>query len=160
MNSIFKYITSFVFLAIPVSMSAAGDSLSIKTHIGYDVQDEYKVSSAISSVRGDELAKSFTPNLLNSLAGRLPGLTVGQGSDEPGVIDNSLFIRGMGTFQGLKEPLIVIDGFVTQYTDADGYLRTLLSQLMPEEIVSVTLLKDASATAIYGLRGANGQILL
>ena len=160
MNSIFKYITSFVFLAIPVSMSAAGDSLSVKTHIGYDVQDEYKVSSAISSVRGDELSKSFTPNLLNSLAGRLPGLTVGQGSDEPGVIDNSLFIRGMGTFQGLKEPLIVIDGFVTQYTDADGYLRTLLSQLMPEEIESVTLLKDASATAIYGLRGANGVLLI
>lgn len=160
MNSIFKYITSFVFLAIPVSMSAAGDSLSVKTHIGYDVQDEYKVSSAISSVREMSCQNHLHRTLLNSLAGRLPGLTVGQGSDEPGVIDNSLFIRGMGTFQGLKEPLIVIDGFVTQYTDADGYLRTLLSQLMPEEIESVTLLKDASATAIYGLRGANGVLLI
>lgn len=160
MNSMFKYIMCFAFLSIPVSTFAVNDSICAETSIGYDVQERYKTSSAISSVRGNELSKSFTPNLLNSLAGRLPGLTISQGSDEAGVIDNKLFIRGLGTFQGLTEPLIVIDGFVTQYIDGDGYLRTLLSQLMPEEIESVTLLKDASATAIYGLRGANGVLLI
>ena len=160
MNSMFKYIMCFAFLSISVSTFAVNDSICAETSIGYDVQERYKTSSAISSVRGNELSKSFTPNLLNSLAGRLPGLTISQGSDEAGVIDNKLFIRGLGTFQGLTEPLIVIDGFVTQYIDGDGYLRTLLSQLMPEEIESVTLLKDASATAIYGLRGANGVLLI
>lgn len=160
MNSVFKYIMRFAFLAVPVSILATNDSLCVKTHVGYDMHERNKISSAVSSIRGDELSKSFTPNLINSLAGRLPGLTVSQGSDEAGVIDNKLLIRGMNTFQGLTEPLIVIDGFVTQYIDGDGYLRTLLSQLMPEEIESITLLKDAAATAIYGLRGANGVLLI
>lgn len=160
MNAVFKYIMCLTFLGVPVCLLATNDSLCLETHVGYDTQKKYKMSSAKSSVSGDELSKSFTPNLINSLAGRLPGLTVTQGSDEAGVIDNKLFVRGMGTFQGLTEPLIVIDGFVTQYMDGDGYLRTLLSQLMPEEIESITLLKDASATAIYGLRGANGVLLV
>ena len=111
MNSMFKYIMCFAFLSISVSTFAVNDSICAETSIGYDVQERYKTSSAISSVRGNELSKSFTPNLLNSLAGRLPGLTISQGSDEAGVIDNKLFIRGLGTFQGLTEPLIVIDGF-------------------------------------------------
>ena len=88
MNSMFKYIMCFAFLSISVSTFAVNDSICAETSIGYDVQERYKTSSAISSVRGNELSKSFTPNLLNSLAGRLPGLTISQGSDEAGVIDN------------------------------------------------------------------------
>lgn len=160
MNSIFKYIAGFVLLAVPVFAGAAGDSLSVKTQLGYDMPEGYNRSSAVSTVKGEELSRSFTPNLINSLVGRLPGLTVTQGSDEAGVVDNTLRARGLGTFQGLKDPLIVIDGFVSQYTDEDGYLRSLFSQLMPEEIESITLLKDAAATAIYGMRGANGVLLI
>lgn len=154
-----KNIIYFIFLVFPFTIMGQ-DSLSLKKHIGYDTQEEYKISSSISSIFGEELSKTFTPNLLNSMIGKLPGLTITQGSDEAGVIDNTLRARGTGTFQGLRDPLIVIDGFVTQYKDADGYLRSLLSQLTAEEIESITLLKDASATAIYGLRGANGVLLV
>ncbi len=155
----YKYIIYTIFLALP-SFLPAQDTLSLKEQIGYDNQEKYKISSSVSSVSGNELGKSFTPNLINSLIGRMPGLTITQGSDEAGVVDNVIRARGVGTFQGLRDPLIVIDGFVTQYTDEDGFLRTLFSQLMPEEIESITLLKDASATAIYGFRGANGVLLI
>lgn len=128
--------------------------------IGYGSQPEYKVTSSINTISGVELEKSFNTNLINSLAGRIPGFTVSQGSDEAGIVDNTMRIRGVGTFMGSQDPLIVIDGFVTQYKDDDGLYRTLLSQLVPEEIESITLLKDASATAIYGLRGANGVLLI
>lgn len=160
MNSIYKYITGILLFAAPLSVGAVSDSLSVKIPIGYGEQEKYNQSSAISSIKGEELSKTFSPNLINSLIGKLPGLTVSQGSDEGGVVDNTLQIRGLGSFQGKNEPLIVIDGFVSQYTDADGYLRSLLAQLLPEEIESVTLLKDAAATAIYGMRGANGVLLI
>lgn len=159
MNSKYKYLISMVLMLMTGSLSAQ-DALSAKGQSELDIQENHRMNASLSSVQGDELSKSFSPNLLNSLIGKIPGLTITQGSDEAGVIDNTLRARGVGTFQGLKDPLIVIDGFVTQYTDGDGFLRTLLSQLMPEEIESITLLKDASATALYGFRGANGVLLI
>jgi TonB-linked SusC/RagA family outer membrane protein len=134
--------------------------------IGYYSQPEYKITSAVSVISGDELPHSFTPNLFDKLNGRLPGLTVTQSSAEPGIVDNTLRVRGTGTYMGVRDPLLVIDGVVYHNRDISGSSavdygwRTIISQLAAEEIESVTLLKDASATSVYGQRGANGVLLV
>ena len=118
-----------------------------QTAIGYGVQPTWMVSSAISTVKGSELQKSFTSNLTNTLYGRLKGLTVLQNSGEPGNDAASFVGRGIATTYTL--PLVMIDGF-----------ENSLDQLLPDEIETISLLKDASATAIYGSRGANGVLLV
>ena len=117
--------------------------------IGYATQPDYMLSSSISTVSGDKLERTFSTNLYNSLIGILPGLTVTQSSDEAGVVSNTILARGIATFTGSRNMLILVDGFENSF-----------SELVPSEIESVTLLKDASATAIYGLRGANGVLLV
>ncbi len=115
-------------------------------------QPEESVSqeiSASSQVSGEVLEKTLSTNLYNTMIGRIPGLTVSQGSFEGGVVNNSLLARGISTFQGSSDPLLLIDGF-----------QCSISELVPQEVESITLLKDAAATAIYGLRGANGVILV
>ncbi len=118
-------------------------------NIGFQKQPARYVSSAISSVRGDNLQKTFNTNLGNTLYGRLPGLTVSQGNNEPGINAPSIAVRGRSTYGPGTGVLVIVDGFLGEYT-----------QLVPEEIEEITLLKDASATAIYGSRGANGVLLV
>ena len=124
---------------------------SLKT-IAYGEQPEWQVLSSVSSVQGDDLTKSFTTNVANTLYGRIPGLIVEQGSGEPGNDSPTLRIRGLNTFREKEGVHIVIDGFPSTYT--------FFQQLTPQEIESVTLLKDAAATAIYGSKGANGVLLV
>jgi len=126
-------------------------------NIGYDLQPVTKVTGAISTVYGKDLEKNFTLNLGNTLYGRLPGLTVMQGGSEPGAAAPSLFVRGVNTFGNAKNtPLYVIDGFISS---GSGNSNAFM-QLLPEEIETISILKDASATAIYGARAANGVILV
>jgi TonB-linked SusC/RagA family outer membrane protein len=129
------------------------DTISVKNQaptrqIAYQTQPAWMVTSAVSSVSGEELRKSFASNFANTLYGRLPGLTMLQGGQEAGVDSPSLFSRGVGTF-GRRDMLIIVDGF-----------ESMFEQLVPEEVESVTLLKDAAATAMYGRRGANGVLLI
>jgi TonB-linked SusC/RagA family outer membrane protein len=124
------------------------DKTNEQTAIGYGKQPTWMVSSAISTVKGSELQKSFASNLTNTLYGRLRGLTVGQGNGEPGNDGASLNARGLGTYVN-NNVLVMIDGFENN-----------LSQLVPDEIETISLLKDASAVAIYGSRGANGVLLV
>ncbi len=119
------------------------------TYIAYGVQPSWMVSSAVSSVGGDDLRKLFTSNVTNTLPGRLPGLTVQQGSGEPGYDSPSLHARGLNTYGSGRGLLILVDGF-----------ESPIEQLIPEEIASISLLKDAAATAIFGQRGANGVLLV
>ncbi len=121
----------------------------ILQEIAFGQQPIYKTTSAISNVEGNILEKTFNPNLHNTLIGVLPGVTVTQSSSEPGVIDNAIRVRGLATYMGSNDPLILVDGF-----------RSSFSELVTQEIESITVLKDASATAIYGLRGANGVLLV
>ena len=136
-----------------LSGQTSGDSIKTKylqnRAIAFASQPDYQVSSAISTVSGAELEKTFTPNIWNTLIGRLPGFTVMQGSEEPGSFGTSYAGRGIATFTGNNAPLILIDGY-----------QSTINHLVPEEIETVTFLKDASATAIYGLRGANGVLLV
>ncbi|WPR77656.1 TonB-dependent receptor [Algoriphagus sp. NG3] len=117
-------------------------------NVAYGRQSGESVTGAISTVGGNEMRKTFTPSLSNTLFGRLPGLTVMSGSGEPGFDEPSMLIRGMGTFNG-ADYLVMVDGFEASFDN-----------LSVEEIESVSVLKDAAAVALYGIRGANGVILV
>lgn len=116
--------------------------------VGYGTQRRETLTGSVSTVAGEEIAVSPSPNVVSSMAGRLPGLTVNQRTGEPGRENLNILVRGTGTFRD-NSPLIIVDGVE----------RSLLGRLNPEDIESITVLKDASA-AIYGARAANGVILV
>ncbi|MFZ4261507.1 SusC/RagA family TonB-linked outer membrane protein [Sphingobacterium sp. HJSM2_6] len=117
--------------------------------VAYGSQKKISLTGAISSVSTRELRQSPTANLSNALAGRLPGLMAYQPSGEPGNDLSQIFIRGVSTFNNAS-PLVVVD----------GVLGRDFAQLDPNEVESISILKDASSTAVYGVRGANGVILV
>ena len=117
--------------------------------VGYTTQKKATITGSVSTITTKDLKQSPTANLNNALAGRMPGLMVNQfGGGEPGVDRADLRIRGMGTY-GDKSPIVIVDG-----------VERDMSYLAPEEIETFTILKDASATAPYGVRGANGVIII
>lgn len=117
--------------------------------VGYTTQKKATITGSISTITTKDLKQSPTANLNNALAGRMPGLMVNQFSGgEPGVDGADIKIRGFGTY-GDKSPIIIVDG-----------VERDMSYLAPEEIETFTILKDASATAPYGVRGANGVIII
>ncbi len=118
--------------------------------IGYGTQKRVSVTGSLATTSGQSLAAVPTPSVANTLAGRLPGLIASNKSGEPGYDDAELLIRGRST-TGDSSPLIVVDGVADR---AGGF-----SRIDPNDIESVTILKDASA-AIYGSRSANGVILV
>jgi len=115
--------------------------------IGYGTQKKVNLTGAISSVQGEVLLKAPATNLSNVLVGRLPGLIAVQGNGKPGS-SSSISIRGASTI-GDNSALIIVDGLVRDFQNID-----------PNEVESLTILKDASATAVYGSRAANGVILV
>ncbi len=116
--------------------------------VAYGVQKKITVTGAISSVKGDDLVKTPVSSVNNVLAGQLSGVTTVQYSGEPGSDAATVFVRGQGTWNN-SAPLIQVDGVERSMSDID-----------PEEIESITVLKDASATAVFGVRGANGVVLI
>lgn len=137
---------------IDVNLSAGSADIDEVVVVGYGTQKKSVVSGAVTAVKGDELAKSSSVNLSNGLAGRLPGVTAIQTSGEPGGDGSSIRIRGINSLAGgNSSPLIVIDGVPSR---AGG-----MDRLNPNDIESVSVLKDASA-AIYGSRAGNGVILI
>ena len=126
------------------------DELEEVVVTGYGAQRKVNVIGAVTAVKGEKVVKSPAVDLTNSLSGRLPGITVRQGSGEPGLDGSTISIRGVNTL-GNSSPLIVIDGI----PDRDGGM----GRLNPQDIESISVLKDASS-AIYGSRAANGVILI
>ena len=121
--------------------------------VGFGVQKKETVTGAISMVQTKDLVQSPQANVSNMLAGRMPGLLAVQRSGEPGEDASTLRIRGVGTFasgDGSQDPLVMVDGIET-----DNF-----NNIDPNEIESLSILKDASSTAVYGVRGANGVILI
>ena len=117
--------------------------------VGYGKQERISVTGSVAAVESEELKQSPSPNIVGSLTGRLPGLVTTQSSGRPGAEGYSIYLRGLSTTNG-SSPLILVDGVP----------RDNLSQLDPNEVASITVLKDASATAVFGVRGANGVILV
>lgn len=141
-----------------VSMGEPSGSLDEIIDLGYYKVTRRELTGAVSVVGGTELAKSPESNLGKTFAGRLPGLTVMEENGEPGLVAQSssnngltMIIRGLTTANGNK-PLIIIDG---QISPNENYMY-----ITPEEIETVTVLKDASAMAIYGMQGGNGAIVI
>lgn len=118
------------------------------TVVGFGTQKKISVTGAISTVSVPELAKMSTPSLSNTLGGRLPGIVTRQASGEPGSDQAQLFIRGFGTWAN-RSPMVLIDG-----------VERSLNNVNVHEIETFSVLKDASATAVYGVRGANGVIVI
>ena len=116
--------------------------------IGYGQQRKVTLTGAVSNVTGKDLLKSPTVSLGNALSGKLPGLQSVQYSGVPGADDPIIRVRGIGSFNN-AEPLVLVDGVERPF-----------SQIDPNEVQDISILKDASATAVFGVRGANGVILV
>ena len=121
------------------------------TVVAYGTQKKASVIAAVTSINPEEL-RVPTSNLTSSIAGRVAGVISYQRSGEPGRDNAEFFIRGVSTFGYVRSPLILIDGIETTSTD--------LARLQPDDIASFSIMKDATATALYGARGANGVILV
>lgn len=115
--------------------------------VGYGVQKKSSISGSISSVGQDDIKKSATSNLSESLVGRMPGLIAVNESGKPGS-GSKLLIRGQGTWNN-SDPLVIVDGIERDFSNLD-----------PNEVENISVLKDAAAAAVYGARAANGVILV
>ncbi|MDR1102697.1 MAG: SusC/RagA family TonB-linked outer membrane protein [Tannerella sp.] len=121
---------------------------------GYSSQPKGAVTGAVSTVSGKELESSPVANLSQSLAGRLTGLFTEETYSEPSRVNTTLRVRGANTIYA-NQPLVVIDGFPYAYNS-----NALFEYISAYEVESVSVLKDASAQAIYGIQGANGVIVI
>ena len=116
--------------------------------VGYGTQKKISVTGSIAQVGNKELKKAPSGTLSNMLAGRIPGLIAKQSSGQPGQDGSNLYIRGTGAGDG--NALVVVDGVIQDY----------FPSFSPDEVESVTILKDATAAAVYGVRAAAGVILV
>ncbi len=137
---------------------------------GYQVIDKRKLTSAISTVRAEELDRMGALTVDQMLEGKAPGLMIVNVSAQPGAA-SKMRVRAGGTFTGMREPLWVIDGVVYEdpvplsaadinSLDQINLIGNAISGLNPQDIAQIDVLKDASATAIYGTRAANGVIVV
>lgn len=117
--------------------------------VGYGTQRRSEVTGAVGVVSGEELREQPSFNAIQSLRGKVPGVNIYTNSGAP-TGNNRVVIRGVGTINASSNPLYVVDGLVMDNIDI----------MNPNDIKSIEVLKDASATAIYGARGANGVILI
>ncbi len=136
---------------INVILEESQDQLEEVQIVAFSKQKKASVIGSVSSVKVGNL-KQPTSNITNSLAGRISGLISYQRSGEPGADNAAFFIRGVTTFGFNNSPLILLDGL--QITASD------LARLEPDNIASFSIMKDATATSLYGARGANGVVLV
>lgn len=116
--------------------------------VGYGVQRKESVVGAITQVKAEDLEKTGTSDITSALAGKVSGLLVYSQNGAPGQSDATLILRGLSSWNG-SAPLVMVDG-----------IERSMNMLSPTDIASVSVLKDASATAVYGAKGANGVILV
>ncbi|PXX31302.1 TonB-dependent receptor [Arenibacter sp. ARW7G5Y1] len=136
---------------LDVFLESKLDELEEVTVVAFGKQKKESVIASVSTINPSEL-KIPSSNLTTALAGRMAGIISYQRSGEPGRDNAEFFIRGVTTFGYKKSPLILIDGIELTATD--------LARLQPDDIASFSIMKDATATALYGARGANGVILV
>lgn len=118
--------------------------------VAYATAKKYSFTGAASTVKGDEIARMQTSNVSRALEGTVPGLQASAASGQPGT-DAEIRIRGIGSINASSAPLYVVDGL-----PFDGSINSI----NPEDIASITVLKDAASAALYGSRGANGVIII
>ncbi len=133
-----------------INVSLAEETVGIEevVAVGYGTQKKVNLTGSVGAVNGENLVSSPATNVVSSLQGRLPGVTITQSSGEPGKENVSILIRGLGSMNDAS-PMVIVDGLESQ-----------MDNISPNDIESVSVLKDASAAAIYGSRAANGVILI
>ena len=116
--------------------------------VGYGTQKKVSVTGAVSDIKGEELTRRPVNSLQQAMQGQLPGLTVLDQGGSPGNSNATIRVRGITTLSN-NNPLVIVDG-----------IEQTLSSINPDDVESISVLKDASSTAIYGSRAANGVILV
>lgn len=116
--------------------------------VGYGTQKKVSLTGSISNVGTEDLKSMPVSSVTNALGGRIPGLVTRQESGRPGGDQATMFVRGRASLND-SSPLVLIDG-----------VERPMAQIDPDDIETISVLKDASATAVYGVRGANGVILV
>jgi TonB-linked SusC/RagA family outer membrane protein len=135
---------------IDVALAAIVADLGEVVVVGYGTQRRGNVTSAISTVKGDQLIRRPLASTSMGLQGFAPGVVVQQSSGQPGADGGAINIRGIGSISGSSAPLVIVDG-------VEG---VSLNDIDPNVIDNITILKDAASTAVYGVRGTNGVILV
>jgi TonB-linked SusC/RagA family outer membrane protein len=155
-------VTSTNASSVSVTMREDTQKLNEVVVVGYGTQERGSVTGAISSVNGAELTRQPVPDVTQALQGKVAGVTITSNGGTPGgSAGSSVRVRGI-TSAGNNSPLYVIDGFpLATATDGSGNATgNELQGISPDDIETIDVLKDASATAIYGVRAANGVVLI
>jgi TonB-linked SusC/RagA family outer membrane protein len=133
---------------INVTLTESSMNMDEVVVVGYGTQKKASLVGSVSAVKADELEKVPTSNLSQALVGKLPGLITRQSSGAPGSDQVDFYVRGF-TSLNYNAPLVLVDGVERSFSTID-----------PAEVESITILKDAAACAVYGVRGANGIVLV
>jgi TonB-linked SusC/RagA family outer membrane protein len=133
-----------------VTLQATNSEMGEVIVVGYGAQRRSNITSAVTTVKGDQMTRRPVASTSMALQGFAPGVVVQQGGGQPGADGGSIVIRGFGSITGSSAPLIIVDG-------VEG---VSLNDVDPNIIESITVLKDAASTAVYGVRGTNGVILV
>ena len=136
--------------ALNITLADDTQALDELVVVGYGVMRKSDVTGSISVAKGEELIKSQSFSAMDALRGKAAGVNVFSNSSQPGAYASRVVIRGQATINASSDPLYVVDGVVMEN----------FHHMNPNDIESMEILKDASATAIYGARGANGVILV
>ncbi len=134
--------------SLTISLAPINKDLNDVVVVGYGTQKKLNLTGAVASVSGKDLAWKPVGQLSEALQGMMPGVTVTQSGGQPGLDQGTVRIRGVGTLND-NSPLVLVDGVQSDMNDVD-----------PNDVASVSVLKDAAASSIYGVRAANGVILI
>ncbi len=134
---------------INVILSENASQLDEVVVVGYGTQKKVNLTGSIATIKSDDIVKNSTANVSSALSGRLAGVITIQSSGEPGGDASSIRIRGQSSLGGSSPPLILVDG-----------IPRALNNINANDIESISVLKDAAAAAIYGMRAANGVVLI
>ena len=154
-------ITSASYLAKEIKVTGALLSVTLVTDpkglgevvvVGYARQRKITVSGSVSSVSGSSIRENPSASIQNGLVGKLPGFSSQQRTGQPGSDGAGFFIRGQSSFTGSNQPLIIVDDIEYNYSQ--------FAAIDPNEIESLSILKDAATTAVYGIKGANGVVVV
>ena len=137
-------------IKVNVTLKEDSQALDELVVVGYGTMRKSDVTGSIATAKGDELTKQQNFSALDNLRGKVSGVNIFSNSSQPGAYSNRVIIRGMATINSSSDPLYVVDGVVMENFDL----------VNPNDIESMEVLKDASAAAIYGARGANGVIMV
>ncbi len=135
---------------LEITLQPTAGELGDVVVVGYGAQRRTNITAAVTTLKGDQILKRPIASTSMSLQGFAPGVVVQQGSGQPGADGGSIVIRGFGSITGSSSPLIIVDG-------VEG---ANLNDIDPNIIDNISILKDAASTAVYGVRGTNGVILV